>query len=69
GQPKIVEKCTLPLTGVGVVNTIITELAVMEVTPAGLELRETAAGSTAEEIQKNTGAKLVVSPQLKEIKV
>ena len=69
GQPKIVEKCTLPLTGVGVVNTIITELAVMEVTPAGLELRETAPGVKAEEIQKNTGAKLVVSPQLKEIKV
>ena len=69
GQPKIMEKCTLPLTGVGVVNTIITELAVLEVTPSGLELRETAPGVTAEEIQKNTGAKLVVSPQLKEIKV
>jgi 3-oxoacid CoA-transferase subunit B len=69
GQPKIVEKCTLPLTGVGVVNTIITELAVIEVTPQGLELREVAQGVTAEDVQKNTGAKLAVSPGLKEIKV
>ena len=69
GQPKIMEKCTLPLTGVGVVNTIITELAVMEVTPQGLELREVAPGVTAEDVQKNTGARLTIASSLKEIRV
>ncbi len=69
GQPKILEQCTLPLTGVGVVNTIITELGVIEVTPGGLELREVAPGVTAEEVQKATGAKLVVAKGLKEITV
>ena len=69
GQPKIVEKCTLPLTGVGVVNTVITELAVLEVTPQGLELREVAPGVSAEEVQKNTGARLTIASSLKEIRV
>jgi len=69
GQPKIMEKCTLPLTGVGVVNTIITELAVLEVTPQGLELREVAPGVSAEEVQKNTGARLTIASSLKEIRV
>jgi 3-oxoacid CoA-transferase subunit B len=65
GQPKILKKCTLPLTGVGVVNTIVTEMACIEVTPAGLLLAEVAPGLTAEDVQKATGAKLTVSPKLK----
>jgi len=69
GQPKIVERCTLPLTGVGVVNTIITELGVLEVTPAGLELRELGPGVTADEVQQATGARLIRAKDLKEARV
>jgi 3-oxoacid CoA-transferase subunit B len=65
GEPKILEKCTLPLTGMKVVDTIVTEMAYIKVTPQGLRLQEVAPGLTAEEVQKATGAKLIVSPQLK----
>jgi 3-oxoacid CoA-transferase subunit B len=56
---KIVERCTLPLTGKAVVDMIITDLGVMEVTPAGLKLLELAPGVSAEEIRAKTGATLV----------
>jgi 3-oxoacid CoA-transferase subunit B len=65
GEPKILKKCTLPLTGVGVVNTIVTDMAVIQVTPKGLMLEETAPGLTAEDVQKATEAGLIVSPNLK----
>jgi 3-oxoacid CoA-transferase subunit B len=65
GEPKILKKCTLPLTGVGVVNTIVTEMAYISVTKDGLVLEEVAAGLTAEDVQKATGARLVVSPKLR----
>jgi len=58
---KLLPECTLPLTGVGVVDLIITDLGVMEVTPGGLKLKELAPGVTAAEIQAKTGAKLDVS--------
>ncbi|HXE76009.1 MAG TPA: CoA transferase subunit B [Candidatus Xenobia bacterium] len=69
GQPKIVTRCTLPLTGLGVVNTIITEMGVMEVTPAGLELRELGPGVTADEVQQATEARLIRAKDLKEARV
>ena len=65
GQPKILKKCTLPLTGVRVVNTIVTEIAYMNVTPTGLVLEEIAAGLTADDVQRVTEPTLIISPNLK----
>jgi 3-oxoacid CoA-transferase subunit B len=64
GQPKILRKCTLPLTGVQVVDTIVTDMAVINVTAAGLVLEETAPGLTAEDVQGATEARLILSPNL-----
>jgi len=65
GRPKILKSCTLPLTGVKVVNTIVTEMACIQVTPRGLVLEEVAPGLTAEDVQRATEANLIVSPTLK----
>jgi 3-oxoacid CoA-transferase subunit B len=64
GAPKILEKCTLPLTGVGVVDTIVTEMGYMRVTSKGIVLEEVAPGLSAEDVQTATGAKLIVSRNL-----
>jgi len=60
GAPKILRNCTLPITGVGVVDTIITELAVIRVTPKGLVLDEVTPGVTAAEVQAVTEARLII---------
>jgi 3-oxoacid CoA-transferase subunit B len=60
--PKIVTTCTLPLTGVGVVDFIVTELAVIQVTKGGLVLKELAADTTVEHVQSLTEPKLVLPP-------
>ena len=65
GQPKILRKCTLPLTGVKVVDTIVTEMAYMRVTPEGILLEEIAPGLSVEDVQRSTEAKLRISPTLK----
>jgi 3-oxoacid CoA-transferase subunit B len=65
GAPKILPKCTLPLTGIKVVDTIVTELAVIKVTPEGLVLEEIAPGTTVEEVQKATAVKLIIKEPVK----
>jgi len=67
GSPKILKRCTLPLTGLEVVDTIVTEMGYIKVTPKGLVLEEVAPGLTAEDVQKATEAKLQVSPKLKQM--
>jgi 3-oxoacid CoA-transferase subunit B len=67
GGHKILKECNLPLTGPTCVNKIITDLAVIEITDAGPVLTETAPGITAAEVQEATGAKLIISPDLREM--
>jgi 3-oxoacid CoA-transferase subunit B len=68
GEPKIVKECTYPLTGRGVVDTIITSLAVIEVTPNGLLLKEVAPGISPQIVQAATEPELILSDDLKEMK-
>jgi len=67
GRPKILNKCTLPLTGLKVVDTICTEMAWIKVTAQGLLLEEIAPGLTLEDVQKSTEPVLTVSPKLKQM--
>jgi 3-oxoadipate CoA-transferase beta subunit len=69
GAPKIVRECTYPLTALACVDTIVTDLAVIDVTPAGLLLREVAPGWTAEQIQKLTEANLSFSGSVPEMRL
>lgn len=70
GAPKILKQCKLPLTAVNVVNTIVTEKAVIDVIPGkGLLLKEIAPGLSVEDVQRVTEAELIVSPHLKGIAV
>src|SRR5664280_924465 len=65
GAPKILKRCTLPITGLRVVNNIVTEMAYIQVTQSGLVLQEIAPGLTADDVQRATEAPLIVSPELK----
>ena len=65
GAPKILKRCRLPLTGVGVVDTIVTEMGVIQVKPQGLVLEEIAADYTVAEVQAATEARLIISPGLR----
>ena len=61
GEPKLVERCSYPLTGIGCVDRIYTDLAVLDVTPEGLRVREMAPGLTFNDLQEVTGARLLPS--------
>ena len=67
GEPKVLAECTLPLTGKGVVDTIVTSLAVLKVTPDGLRLLERAPGASLDEVRSATGADLLVDGDIPEI--
>lgn len=69
GQPKILKKCSLPLTGLKCVHHIVTDHAFLDVTPGGLVLRELAPGVTVELVQKLTEPKLKIAPDVREMKV
>ena len=69
GKPKIVQECSYPLTATECVDLVITDLAVIEVTPEGLLLKEIAPGWTTEEVQSLTGPTLIIAPDLKEIEL
>ena len=60
GGHKLIKQCTLPLTGVKVVTMIVTEMAVIDITPAGFKLRDLAEDATLEQVRAATGAPLIV---------
>lgn len=67
GESKILKKCTLPLTGVGCVKKVVTEMAVLEVTPNGFKLLERAPGVSVEDIMKSTEADLIIDGEIPEM--
>src|SRR3989440_9142843 len=69
GAPKIVKKCTYPLTGLECVDTVVTDLAVVDVSPEGLVLREVAPGWRPQDVQKLTGAPLMTKGRVPEIRL
>jgi len=69
GKPKLLKKCTFPLTGVKCVDVLITNLGVFDFTDHGVMIREIAPGWTFEEVQKLTEARLIPSPDLKEMEL
>ena len=68
-NPKLVRKCSFPLTGIGCVSTVVTDLAVIEITTDGMVLREYAPGWTPEAIQALTEPKLMMASDLKEVEL
>ena len=68
GAPRLLKRCNLPVTAVGVVTKVVTNLGLFDITPEGFLMREIAPGYTPEEVQAVTEAKLSISPDLKELR-
>ena len=69
GEPRLLKRCNLPLTAVGVVTLVVTNLGLFEVSSQGFVLKEIAPGYTPEEVQEATGAELIIPSDLKELEV
>jgi 3-oxoacid CoA-transferase subunit B len=69
GEPKIVKTCSYPLTALACVTTVVTDLAVIDVVPHGLQLRELAPGVSVEEVQRVTEPELIVPPKVPEMRL
>ena len=69
GESKLLPACTLPLTGVGCVKKIVTELAVLDVTPQGFKLLERAPGVSVEEIKSKTAGRLIIEGEIPEMSI
>ena len=69
GNPKLVKECSFPLTGMGCVSLVVTDLAVIEVAKEGMILKEYAPSWTPEEVQALTEPRLILAPDLKEVEL
>ena len=69
GEPRMLERCKLPITAPGVVTLVATDLGLFEVTPQGFKLRENAPGWSAEEIQAQTGSELIIPDDLRDLRM
>jgi 3-oxoacid CoA-transferase subunit B len=69
GNPKVVQECDFPLTGRGCVSLVVTDVAVLEPTPDGMVLRETAPGWGPSDVQEITGARLIIPETVEEYEV
>jgi 3-oxoacid CoA-transferase subunit B len=69
GESKLLPKCTLPLTGLACVKKVVTDLAVLDITPGGFLLKETAPGVSIEEIKSKTSGRLIIDDNVKEMKI
>ncbi|MCB0816664.1 MAG: 3-oxoacid CoA-transferase subunit B, partial [Flavobacteriales bacterium] len=67
GESKLLKQCTLPLTGVGCVKKVVTDLGVFDITPEGFELKELAPGVTVDEVKAKTAGRLVVKGEVPEM--
>ena len=64
GEPRLLERCTLPVTAVGVVTLVVTNLGLFEISPQGIVIKEIAPGYTSEDVQAQTGAPLIIPDNL-----